>query len=101
RKRQRRRPAQKAPNFDVVEFNPEERMYASFLRRAMGITTRLCLVGAMAGSAAHAMVSGSFAFDGNGTNVTVSLASLLFAGGNDSHVTSSVLTYGSGTLLAA
>jgi len=58
------------------------------------------LVGVVAGVAAHAAVSGSFAFDGNGTNVTVGLASLIFAGGNDAKVTTSNLTYGSGTLLA-
>jgi hypothetical protein len=53
----------------------------------------------MAGSAAHAVVSGSFAFDGNGTSVTVSLASLMFAGGNDTKVTTAGLTYGAGILL--
>jgi hypothetical protein len=53
----------------------------------------------MAGSAAHAIVTGSFAFDGNGTQVTVSLATLTFAGGNDTKVTTVGLTYGPGTLL--
>lgn len=74
-------------------------MYSSILRRATGFTARLCLVGAMAGSAAHAIVTGSFAFDGNGTQVTVSLSTLTFAGGNDSKVTTAGLTYGAGILL--
>jgi hypothetical protein len=74
-------------------------MYSSILRRATQLTARLCLVGAMAGSAAHAIVTGSFAFDGNGTQVTVSLASLTFAGGNDTKVTTTGLTYGAGILL--
>jgi len=76
-------------------------MYGSFLRRATAITARLCLVGAIVGSAAHAAVSGSFAFDGNGTSVAVSLSSLTFAGGNDTKVTTPGLTYGSGILLPA
>lgn len=74
-------------------------MYGTFLRRGTALTARLCLVGVMAGSAAHAVVSGSFAFDGNGTTVSVSLASLTFAGANDTIVGSSNLTYGPGILL--
>jgi hypothetical protein len=74
-------------------------MYSSFLQRVAGLTVRLCLVGTMAGSAAHAIVTGSFAFDGNGTQVTVSLATLTFAGGNATKVTTVGLTYGAGILL--
>ena len=73
----------------------------SFLGRATGMAARLCLVGGLAGSAAQALVTGSFAVDGNGTNVTVSLAQLLFAGGNDLKVTSSGLTFGAGLPLLA
>jgi hypothetical protein len=76
-------------------------MKNSVLRRTTGLAARLCLAGAITGSAAYAITSGSFAVDGNGTNVTVSLASLLFAGGNDLKVTNSNLTYGAGTPLVA
>src|SRR5689334_5230557 len=76
-------------------------MYCSFLRRVTALTAKLSVISVVAAVAAHAAVSGSFAFDGNGTNVTVSLASLVFAGGFDVKVTSSGLTYGAGIPLTA
>jgi hypothetical protein len=71
----------------------------SFLPRGLGRIAGLVITLIIASMAAQGAVIGNFATDGNGTNVHVSLFSLIFDAPPNLKVTSSSLTYDGGTPL--